>query len=227
LADLGKIARRFFAVSNGITEHFTYLRDGRLRVYLVILKHTNTNPWWMGFSVRQVAREAHVSVRQTHRILEELAGPYGPGGRRYIKVWLYPGARPNKLQLLRHIRLEGQAVSDAHGGELAPYVDMGGNIEGKAATKSIEEETDPGTGVNIEESIPGAGVNIARRKLQELKDLRLPQNKRREEEGESSNSIDRGHQASDTSCTTTGRLPLGYSPEEALTRLRSLLPTKQ
>jgi len=100
--------RPWFPVARGLKDHFDWMRGGRLRVFLVILEHTNAAPIWVGWSVSQVAKEARVGRARARDILRALGAERTVKGdkrrRAYIKLEMGHGGRSNRLTVANWIR---------------------------------------------------------------------------------------------------------------------------
>jgi hypothetical protein len=100
--------RPWFPVARGLKDHFGYLNEARLKVFLVILEHTNLAPTWIGWTYDQIAEEAGICRTHAHRVVHQLADrrTVKGGGRRapYITVEPGMGTRPNRLTVHKWIR---------------------------------------------------------------------------------------------------------------------------
>lgn len=110
------IQRPWFAVADGLIDHFDWINGARLQVYLVILRHTKFGPTWEGWTVDQIATAACVCEREARRTLYELARPGGKRGRVFIDLTLHPGCRPNSLTVRNHIKTSRDPDSDPSDG---------------------------------------------------------------------------------------------------------------
>ena len=130
---VARFERPFFAVADGIFDHLEWVDGARLKVFLLILRHTKHRPVWTGWTFPWIARELRLDERTVRAALYELAAesPIPPRGqlfgRTYIQVETGRGSaayKSNRITLLNWIRTPRNTGAEALMDE-----DSSGNVE--------------------------------------------------------------------------------------------------